>query len=71
MFDAFYPFALAFVFLQGGAIQGQTSIIMSILLIGSVQLIALTINSFYVYKIYQEVKGRPVYITKKSAGFDT
>ena len=43
----------------------------TILLIGSVQLIALTINSFYVYKIYQEVKGRPVYITKKSAGFDT
>lgn len=62
-------FALS-IFLKGGAILGQTSIIMSILLIGSVQLLALTVNSFYVYKIYQEVKARPLYITNKSFGFD-
>lgn len=48
----------------GHAVTGWTSIMISIWLIGGVQLIALGLIGEYVGKVYSEVKGRPKYIVE-------
>ena len=52
----------------GQAVEGFTTVIMLILLIGSVIMISLGIIGYYIAKIYEEVKGRPRYIVSKKIG---
>lgn len=53
----------------GHALEGFTTVILLILLIGSVIMISLGIIGYYIAKIYEEVKGRPRYlIAQKVAG---
>ena len=51
--------------IAGHAVAGWTSIMISIWLIGGVQLIALGLIGEYVGKVYTEVKRRPRYIIEK------
>lgn len=51
-------------------IPGWPALIVAVLFLGSVQLIALGILGEYIGRIYDEVKGRPIYITREQLGFD-
>lgn len=49
-------------YFEGRSLEGFTTVILLLLLIGSAMLISLGIIGEYVAKIYEEVKRRPVYI---------
>lgn len=50
-------------------VSGFTTIIISLLFIGSIQLIFIGILGEYIGRIYDEIKRRPIYIVKDSIGF--
>lgn len=52
-------------YFNGTAVEGFTTVILLILLIGSVIMVSLGIIGYYIAKIYEEVKGRPRYIISK------
>lgn len=72
-FAGLITFVFAFVlgvqslyrYLSGQALEGFTTIILLILIIGSVVMISLGIIGFYIAKIYDEIKGRPKYIISR------
>jgi len=47
---------------------GFPTIVISVLFLGGVQLICLGILGEYIGRIYEEVKGRPLWIIRDSAG---
>ena len=49
-------------YFTGHAVQGFTTVILLLLIIGSVIMTSLGIMGYYLAKIYEEVKRRPVYI---------
>ncbi len=49
-------------YFNGKALEGFTTVILLILLIGSVLMISLGFIGYYLAKIYEEIKGRPRYI---------
>jgi dolichol-phosphate mannosyltransferase len=50
---------------SGHAVEGFTTVILLILLIGSVIMISLGIIGYYIARIYEETKGRPRYIISR------
>lgn len=55
-------------FCMGYAVEGFTTVILLILIIGSIVMISLGIIGYYISKIYEEVKGRPKYLISKKVG---
>lgn len=57
---------LIYYALSGGAglVQGWTSLIVSVLFLGGIQLIAIGLLGEYIGRIYEEVKQRPLYVVK-------
>ncbi len=55
-----------YVWLAGQAVAGFTTVILLLLIIGSVVLLSVGVIGEYVAKIYHEVKRRPVYIVSDS-----
>ena len=53
------------VFFAGGALQGWTSILAAVLILGSVQLIGIGILGEYLARAYRRLQGRPSYVLKK------
>lgn len=51
-------------YIRGINVEGWTSILISILVIGGIQLLILSIMGEYVSKIFNEAKDRPLYIVK-------
>ena len=49
-------------YFSGTAVEGFTTVILLILLIGSLLMISLGIIGYYLAQIYQELKGRPRYL---------
>ncbi|MCD7746697.1 MAG: glycosyltransferase family 2 protein [Lachnospiraceae bacterium] len=55
-------------YFTGHAVEGFTTVILLILIIGSLIMISLGIIGYYIGKIYEEVKGRPRYLIAKRVG---
>lgn len=52
------------------ALTGQATTLVAVLFLGGVQLISLGIIGEYLGRIYDEVKGRPLFLIQKKWGFD-
>lgn len=55
-------------FCMGHSVEGFTTVILLILIIGSIIMMSLGIVGYYISKIYEEVKGRPKYLISKKTG---
>lgn len=56
-------------YFTGTALEGFTTVILLLLIIGSILMISLGIIGHYISKIYDEIKGRPRYIIQKRCGY--
>ena len=52
-------------YFSGHAVEGFTTVILLLLLLGSIIMISLGIIGYYISRIYEEVKGRPRYIISR------
>lgn len=52
-------------YFSGQAVEGFTTVILLLLMLGSIIMISLGIIGYYISRIYEEVKGRPRYIISK------
>ncbi len=55
----------------GSYLPGFSTVEISFLLLGGIQLITIGIIGEYVARIYDEVKGRPLYLIRSTANFET
>lgn len=55
-------------YLSGTAVEGFTTVILLILVIGGFLMLSLGIIGHYIARIYEEVKGRPKYIISRMVG---
>ncbi|MFM8555377.1 MAG: glycosyltransferase family 2 protein [Betaproteobacteria bacterium] len=51
-------------------VEGWTALMIAVLFIGGVQLISVGILGAYVGRIYNEIKGRPLYVVQERVGFE-
>ena len=58
------------LFLESQAFLGQATTLVTVLFLGGVQLITLGIIGEYLGRIYDEVRGRPLYIVNQTYGFE-
>ena len=52
-------------YFTGNAVEGFTTVILLLLIIGSILMISMGIIGYYIAKIYEEVKGRPRYLISR------
>ena len=55
-------------YLLGNAVEGFTTVILLILIVGGFIMLSLGVIGHYIARIYEEVKGRPKYIISKVTG---
>jgi dolichol-phosphate mannosyltransferase len=58
------------LFMGTNPFYGQATTLVTVLFLGGVQLITLGIIGEYLGRIYDEVKGRPLYLVREALGFD-
>jgi len=63
------PVAIAFK-ATGQFVPGITTVLFAVLLLGGIQLITLGIIGEYIARIYEEVKGRPLYVLRDGPAAD-
>lgn len=56
-------------YFTGAALEGFTTVILLLLIIGSILMISLGIIGHYLSRIYEEIKARPRYIINKRCGY--
>ena len=57
--------------LFGVDLPGYASIMVAVLFLGGVQLVSLGVIGEYLGRVYEEVKGRPLYLVRETYGFDS
>jgi dolichol-phosphate mannosyltransferase len=57
---------IQYVFFDAQYVAGWPSILVSVLFLGGIQLVSVGILGEYIYRIFNETKGRPLYIIDKS-----
>ena len=59
---------IAYAWLVGQSIQGWTSLMLVVVVIGAVQMFVLALMGEYIGRLYNEAKRRPLYIVQEIAG---
>ncbi len=59
------------IFVPNSPLAGFTIILVAIFFLGAVQLVSIGILGEYIGRIYEEVKGRPLYTVAEVSGFET
>ena len=65
LFSVILAIQTMFQYLTGNAVEGFTTVILLVLIIGGFIMLSLGIIGHYIARIYEEVKGRPRYIISK------
>ncbi len=65
LFSVILAVQTMFQYLTGNAVEGFTTVILLVLIIGGFIMLSLGIIGHYIARIYEEVKGRPRYIISK------
>ncbi len=63
-----YAAFILYNYFTGVNVEGWTSILITILVLGGIQLLILSIIGEYVSRIFNETKSRPLYLIKKKTG---
>jgi len=61
---------IAYAWLSGQSIQGWTSLMLVVVVLGAVQMFVLALMGEYIGRLYNEAKRRPLYIVQEVAGGD-
>jgi dolichol-phosphate mannosyltransferase len=61
---------IGYAWLAGQSIQGWTSLMLVVVVLGAVQMFVLALMGEYIGRLYNEAKGRPLYIVQEIAGQD-
>jgi dolichol-phosphate mannosyltransferase len=61
---------IAYAWLSGESIQGWTSLMLVVVVLGAVQMFVLALMGEYIGRLYNEAKRRPLYIVQEIAGAD-
>lgn len=69
IFSFIFAIQSLYRYFTGTALEGFTTVILLLLIIGSVLMISLGIIGHYISRIYDEIKGRPRYIISKRCGY--
>jgi glycosyltransferase involved in cell wall biosynthesis len=59
---------IAYAWLRGESIQGWTSLMLVVVVLGAVQMFVLALMGEYIGRLYNEAKRRPLYIVQEIAG---
>ena len=59
---------IAYAWAAGRNIQGWTSLMLIVVIIGAVQMFVLALMGEYIGRLYNEAKKRPLYIVQEVAG---
>jgi dolichol-phosphate mannosyltransferase len=59
---------IAYAWLSGRSIQGWTSLMLIVVVLGAVQMFVLALMGEYIGRLYNEAKRRPLYIVEEVAG---
>jgi dolichol-phosphate mannosyltransferase len=61
-------FYIAYAWISGHNIQGWTSLMLVVVILGAIQMFVLALMGEYIGRLYNEAKGRPLYIVQEVAG---
>ena len=59
---------IAYAWLTGSSIQGWTSLMLVVVVLGAIQMFVLALMGEYIGRLYNEAKRRPLYIVQEIAG---
>jgi dolichol-phosphate mannosyltransferase len=59
---------IGYAWLVGRSIQGWTSLMLVVVILGAVQMFVLALHGEYIGRLYNEAKRRPLYIVQEVAG---
>jgi dolichol-phosphate mannosyltransferase len=61
---------IAYAWLAGRSIQGWTSLMLIVVVLGAIQMFVLALMGEYIGRLYNEAKRRPLYVVQEVAGGD-
>jgi glycosyltransferase involved in cell wall biosynthesis len=62
---------IAYAWIAGRSIQGWTSLMLIVVILGAIQMFVLALLGEYIGRLYNEAKRRPLYIVQEVAGGDS